>query len=291
MAILENRVKHPQYISELVKFSLLLTKRFSFIFLIICSVYLLRHSGGAGSTQTNISTKLSAVTLELSGNLLAGALAIYDTTFKAVEALREQVHYFRNLEAENISLKLELTRLKSQQNHIESLQAENAYLRKLFNVVEEESYSFTTAKLLSISVHPFSQTAVIGAGSDHGVAVDQVVISNEGLVGRVIEVSDNYARIMLVSDANSRIPVVALSSRERGVMAGNNYNARMLYMQEPDSLKPGEMLVTSGDGKIYPPGIKVGKIIQVSSGDVIVQPAVDLRGAEFVQIYTTRISR
>ncbi len=286
MAILENRVKHASHISELVKFCIVLAKRFSVIFLIACSVYLLRTPNTMMPAQVSIGAKLSTTALELSGNLLSGAVAFYDVIAMSTESVQSQMHYFKNLEAENIALKLELAKLRSKQAYLESLEAENNSLKKLLKVVATENNSFTTAKLLSISLSPFSQTAIIGAGSDHGVAVDQVVVSNEGLVGRVVETSTNYAKIMLVSDTNSRIPVVAVSSRERGVMVGDNHSARMLYIQDKETLKTGELLLTSGDGKVYPAGIAVGTVTQISEDDVIVKPVTDLRGVNFVQIYT-----
>lgn len=276
MAILENRTRIASSTADFAKAVLVLLRRFFVLVFIGLSLNLLYSSS---------PKKLSSITLEITGHFVASGLAVYENGLATVDFITEQLSYFKNLRAENVELKLELSRLKQLQNDIELLHAENVALKKLLIVTPDSEYNYITAKLLTVGVNPFSQTALVAAGSKNGVAIDQIVVSSEGLVGRIIEVSDNYAKIMLVTDPNSRIPVIASSSRERGIIAGDITKTKIIYLQDQHLLQEGETLVTSGDGKIFPPSINVARVTKVNQDEVIAQPVVNLYKTDFVRIY------
>lgn len=275
MAILANRVKNSSSSLELVRTILVTLKRFFVIFFLGLSLYLFLVS----------PKKISNISIEITGSVLSAGLVFYENIFESVNSIKQKFIYFQDLEKRNIELELEVARLKHLQSEVESVRAENIALKDLLTVTEEEEFKYVTAKLLSVSFSPFSKTALISAGRKHGVEPDQIVTANsQGLVGKVIEVSNNYAKVMLISDVNSRIPIKTSSSREQGILAGNNNNSKILYLPNNHLVQKDEEIITSGHGSTYPAGILVGYVSKVTENDVIVNIAADLSKTEFVQV-------
>ncbi|WP_250311355.1 rod shape-determining protein MreC [Rickettsia endosymbiont of Oedothorax gibbosus] len=274
MALLANRIKNPNRIAGLAKFILVTAKRGLILFFTIASLYLF------------IATpkRLSSMSLEIVGHVMFSGLLIHENVFKQINLITQNFIYLRDLARENIELQLEVASLRSLQSDIYLIQSENRELKQLLSVIEEEQYSYVSAKLLSVSLNPFSKTALLSAGAKHGVAIDQIVTNSEGLVGRVIQVSNNYSKIILVNDVNSRIPITTTSSKEKGIMSGYGNGSKILYLSKNHLVQKGEKVITSGYGNIYPYGITVGYVNKANSENVLVKPIVDLSKTKFVSI-------
>ena len=95
----------------------------------------------------------------------------------------------------------------------------------------------------------------------------QAVVTGEGLAGRVAEVGDNSARVLFVTDVNSRLPVQVERTRERAILAGDNSALmRLTLAQSVAGVQRGDRIVTSGDGGSFPVGIPVGEVVQTGEG-------------------------
>jgi rod shape-determining protein MreC len=153
------------------------------------------------------------------------------------------------------------------------------------------------AQLVLDSGGPFTRTLVANAGSDHGVRVGYIAVNENGLIGRVVSVGRRSARVLMLDDYNSRIPVMGEASRVRAVLAGQATRPPDLYthpfqMQAPrmdfivgaQSLREGERIVTSGDGGLYPRGIPVGVARSSGDGQWRVALAASQRPIDFVRI-------
>ncbi|MGX6960835.1 MAG: rod shape-determining protein MreC [Rickettsia endosymbiont of Pentastiridius leporinus] len=274
MAILANRVKNSSNSFELIKIVLNTLKRFFVIFFLGLSLYFF----------ITTPKKISSLSLEITGSILSSGIVFYENIFSSINSIKQKFIYFQDLEKKNTELQLEVARLRRLQSEVESVRAENLALKDLLIVAEEETFEYVTAKLLSVSFSPFSKTALISAGKKHGIEADQIVINSQGLVGKVIEVSSNYAKVMLINDVNSRIPIKAGSSKEKGILAGNNNNGKILYLPNNHLIQQDEEIITSGHGNIYPSGILIGHVSKVTENDVTVNIAADLSKTEFVQV-------
>jgi len=277
MAILTNRVKSTNYPLEFIKFILLILKRFLVLIFIVLSLYSLYFSNP--QVKNNLS-------LEISGRFVATGLIAYENVLNYINFAIKKLVYLRDLEIENTELKIEVVKLKELQSNYHSLKTENIALKNLLQFVEKNEHKIITTKLLSVSLNPFSKSAVIGAGTKQGAEIDQMVVNHEGLVGRIIEVSNNYSKVMLIGDFSSRIPIVTSLSRERGILGGNSGKIQIMYLKDNHSVKKGEKVITSGDGKVYPEGIVVGEVVAATKEYVLVEPVVDLSNTDFVSIYT-----
>ncbi len=274
MALIANRIKNTNNLFAFTRFVLLTLKRSITVCIIGLSIYIF----------TTAPKQLSAFSLEIVGHVVSGSLFIHEGILKQINLITKNIAYLQDLTKENIELRLEVERLRRLQSDMYFLQAENIELKKLLSVVEDGQYQYVTAKLLSISLNPFSKTALVSAGENHGVRLNQVVTNSDGLVGRVIEVSQHFSKIMLVTDANSRIPIITTMSRVRGIWAGDNDNGRILYLPNQHTIKKGDRVVTSGYGSIYPYGILVGYVSESGANEVVVKPVVDLSKTEFVTV-------
>ena len=186
---------------------------------------------------------------------------------------------------ENERLREENARLLQWQEVARRLETENAGLRALLNFNPEGVHGFLTGRVIANSGGAFLRNVLVDVGAHDGVERGQAAITGEGIVGRVTEVGERASRVLLVTDLNSRIPVVLDLSRERAVLAGDNTNRpRLLYLPPKSAVKVGDRVVTSGSGGIFPPGLPVGVVASVEGGVVRVEPYAGLSRLEYLRI-------
>jgi rod shape-determining protein MreC len=193
---------------------------------------------------------------------------------------------------ENILLKQKLAALEKAREENLILQSENIKLKELLSFVKEQKYEFISARLLATTPGPFVKSAIISAGQNQGIEKEQVVLNDKGVIGRVIEVNPEHSRILFVNDFNSRIPVITSISRERCILAGNNSNKlELLYLPENTQIRDSELVITSGDGKYYPSGLPVARIVKTSSNNFYALPFLDIKSLEFISIIKIKEER
>ncbi len=180
----------------------------------------------------------------------------------------------------------EIQRMHSQiielQNDAAYLLSENEELKKQLRLIDSKFEVLLTARVITFPTEPFAHSIVINLGSRHGIAKNQVVMTHEGLVGRIIEVGEKSARVLLITNANSRIPVLIEPERKQAILTGSNSQTMELtYFQEESRSPKKGRIVTSGKGGIFPPGLMLGRI---QAGSNVVVPAVSYKHLEFVQV-------
>lgn len=207
----------------------------------------------------------------------APILEAFSRPVAAVGNAIDSVQMFVNTYQENTRLEAENARLLQWQQTALNLSADNQKLRGLLKAVPENSLSYVTARVIANSGGAYMRTLLINAGIEERVARGQAAITGEGLVGRLTEVGNRAARVLLITDLNSRIPVVIERSHLNAVLAGDNSERpRLIYLQSPDAVKVGDRVVTSGEGGIFPPGLPVGVVSAIDAGGPRIEPYVDL---------------
>ncbi len=130
---------------------------------------------------------------------------------------------------------------------------------KLLDLVGETQGQSVTARVVAEENGPFSASRIANAGAANGVRAGFAAVNENGLVGRVVRVGEYTARILLLTDGSSRIPVMGTQSGDRALLVGDSGNSAMLLEPEtPDRIVAGEVWVTSGDDGKLPLGIRVG---------------------------------
>ena len=177
---------------------------------------------------------------------------------------------------ENVLLKKEKSRLLQWQVVAKKLELENKNLRELLNFPVDPAASFITARVIADTGGAFANSVVVNVGSKSGVRTGQSTITGEGLVGRVTAVGRRSSRILLITDLNSRIPVIIQSSQARAIMAGDNtYQPRLIHLSPGAMVSQGDLIVTSGHGGAFPPGIPIGLVASVNINGTNIEPFVD----------------
>lgn len=189
------------------------------------------------------------------------------------------------LRAENAALRRENRRLEHWRTVAHRLEAENQALSQLLNLAPEPNSRYVTGRVIADSGGAFARSVLITAGRQQDVAKGQAAMTGDGLAGRVAEVGRTSARVLLITDINSRIPVVIQSTRQRAILAGDNSDMPQLrYLPDDAAVSRGQRIVTSGHGGVFPPGLPVGRVAKAQDGDIRVSPLVDWNRMEYLRV-------
>jgi rod shape-determining protein MreC len=187
------------------------------------------------------------------------------------------VKKFFTVQAENGRLRQENERLLRWMQTARQLEVENTTLRAQLEYVPESSPRAVTARVIADTGGAFYHSLLINAGARHLVQRGQAVVSQTGIVGRVADVGDRSARVLLLTDLNSRIPAIVESTGERVIVTGNNTSwPDVTYLASNSPVSVGDRVVTSGHGGVFPPGLSIGTISEASETRIVLQPAVTL---------------
>ena len=199
----------------------------------------------------------------------------------AVARVEDAVAVFR----ENANLREENARLLQWQEVARRLAAENASLRDLTKLVPDQLATSLSARIVGDSGGAFLRNVLVDAGARDGVVRGEAALTGEGLIGRVSEVGARTARILLLTDLNSHIPVMIERTSERALLDGDNSNRpRLAFLDAKTPIVAGDRVVTNGAGGVFPPGLPVGVVSGVENGIVRLEPYADLSRLDFVRL-------
>lgn len=218
-------------------------------------------------------------------DVLAPVIAMVSRPMAAIDSGIARIDHFFDVYDENVILREENRRLLHWQTTARQLDAENKDFRELLSTVAEPRNAFVTARMIGMSSGTFVRMALINAGTHDGIAVGQAAVTDDGVMGRIVELGTRSARILLLTDLNSRVPVALESSRAPAVVAGDNSNIlSLMFVADGANVQIGERLVTSGEGGMLPPGLPVGVVTGFEDGIWFVTPFVDPARADFVRV-------
>jgi len=218
-------------------------------------------------------------------DVVTPALDLLSRPISAASDLVTEVRALADLRQENAWLREERERLMQWQLVARQLDAENQALRGLLNLAPSPQLSFISARVVGDYGGTFVHSLLVVAGQREGVQKGQAVITGEGLVGRVVEAGERSARVLLITDINSRIPVVVQRTGDRALLAGDNSGyPRLLYLSPDAVVLVGDQIVTSGHGGVFIPGLPVGRVRAVTANAVEVEPYVDWERIEYVRL-------
>ena len=207
-----------------------------------------------------------------------------------VEAAKSGLQWGENITfvyRENARLRLENERLQEWQSAAEILSLENDRLRALLDFNEDiDATSITTARVIGQTGGRFFQSILINAGARDGIAKGHTVVDQNGVIGRVIRAGRHSARVLLLNDLNSRIPVKILPDGINAILAGDNQRDPVIeFLPAGTKIKPGDWVVTTGHGGAFPPNMAVGRIETIDpANNYRVKLAADLDRLDIVRI-------
>ena len=256
-----------------------LLNRFTLLFLIIAAFAIM------------LLGKADTLVVERARSGVVDAVApVMDALSRPIAKVSEGVDRmdrFFSVYEENAQLREQNARLLEWQSAALALAAENSTFRKMLNFVPERGGSFAAARVIGDSGGVFVRSVLINGGTVDGIQKGDAVVNGNGLIGRIAESGRRSGRVLLVSDLNSRIPVVGEKSRVRAILAGDNSpSPKLAFLPQNAQLEVGDRIVTSGHGGVFPAGLPVGRISSIGDGDIRVQPFADFYRLEYVRIIT-----
>lgn len=251
--------------------------RFRFVFLLVLSAALIL--AGQMRPQLVVPVRVHIVdTLAPVLDSLSRPAAIVSAAQQAWTDWIAQHDEIQQLRSEN-------ARLKSWQQTGSALLVENQNLKQLLNFHAEPAASSMTARVIAHTGAPFAANLIITAGSRDGVKRNMAAVTDEGLVGRVIEVGDWSARILLLTDPESRIPVMSADGALQAIIAGDGSpNLQTRYLPADTPVTAGQRLVTSGHGGLLPPNLPVAVSGTVVKGKPVWLPAAEMNRLHYVRL-------
>lgn len=190
---------------------------------------------------------------------------------------------------ENRRLKRELVLLQQQADEAVRLRDENERLRAVLGIRTDPPIEMVTARIVSDSRGPLANYRLANAGVEDGVVVGFPVLSERGLVGRVVGVARGASKVLLLTDAASKTPVMIDRTNARAILTGDGGpNPRLEYLRGREAIRAGDRVLTSGDGGVLPRGLPVGRVVKGLDGRWRVALDADSGAIDWVRIMKFR---
>ncbi len=246
--------------------------------LVLCSLALIFMA----RSQHPLIPKLNAALLDITTPVVEWVTA-------PISGARSFIHDKKNLLnafEENKKLRTENDVLRRWQSVAQTLKAENDALRSLAGYHPVETARYVTARVVGQGTGGYGSTLLLNIGTADGIRELQPVIDAYGMIGRVTNVGEHSARVLLISDALSRIPVVSASARVHAILAGTGDELMQLTFlgDVPTSVAVGEQIVTTEEGGLIPGGIVIGTVFRRDAKGLAVKPLRPLTQNEYVRV-------
>ncbi len=192
---------------------------------------------------------------------------------------------------ENARLRAENEQLRRWQSIALALDAENQRLKADLHWIPDNPPSFVTARVVADAGGVYARAALLSVGPKHAVRRGEIALDERGLVGRVTEVGARTARVLLLTDLNSRIPVTLENSHAHAILTGTNGpRPRLIYWAEGSAPQEGEQVVTSSEAGAFPADLPVGTVHFTASNVPEVIPAALLDRLEILRVFDYGLS-
>jgi rod shape-determining protein MreC len=200
-------------------------------------------------------------------------------------AMIENFQSYSRIYEQNQELRRELQQMKAWKEAALQLEQKNAKLLDLNNVRLDPKLTFVTGVVLADSGSPFRQSVLLNIGERDGVVDGWAATDGLGLAGRISGVGRSTARVILLTDSNSRIPVTIQPSGQRAILSGDNSSLPPIeFLESPELVRPGDRVVSSGDGGVFPAGILVGQVAQGTDRRLRVRLSADYERLDFLRV-------
>jgi rod shape-determining protein MreC len=202
-----------------------------------------------------------------------------------VTKMFQNIQNYERLYSQNQELRNELQSMRSWREAALQLEQENAHLLDLNKVKLNPKYNFISGKVLIDSGSNFRQSAIINLGNNDGIVEGWATMDGLGLVGRITGVGSETSRVLFLTDTSSNIPVLIKPSNQRAILSGDNsLQPALLFIENTQQIQPGDRVVTSGDGGVFPSDLLIGQVSLNNSNQFQTQLAANLYNLSFLRV-------
>lgn len=251
--------------------------KYIYLFVILCliSIYLLAFGKGRSLVYKSLIDFFSPI--EKSASI---------ANFK-ISKIYQDINSYIWLKSQNDKLKEEVKLLRANDEILRELELENGRLKKMLDFKKETQYKLVASSVIGREPTNLFYGCIIDKGTDSGIRKNMVVITNEGLVGKIIFATSMTAKVMFIIDPNNKVSAIDQNTRSFGILTGTGKDYCLLkYLSIDDEIILGDKILTSGEGGVYPKGISIGRISKLrrspdgSSWYIEVRPYVDFSKLE-----------
>jgi len=255
----------------------LLAKKFALVLLFLSAFALML----VNKTDTAIIEKTSSWATDV----ISPIVDILVVPARSIAGVYDYLKELKQIHTENDSLRKENAYLLQIKDKALALEVENKILAGMLNYIVPPEAKFVTARVVAEEGDAFSHSIVAYTGDNSNIRKGQVVLSDRGVVGRIEQVGRFYSKIILITDINSKIPVMVERTRVRGILTGNNTpTPKMDFIPLEAELTVGDRVVTSGVAGVFPVGLPIGKISSIEKNNVKITTFTNLERLEYVRI-------
>lgn len=235
----------------------------------------------------------SAIT-QLTSPAQVGATGVTSSVADLVDFVVE----LRNLRQRNAELEQVTSNLLVENFELREVQRENEVMRQMLRFAQTRPRldlrgAQIVARVIGQESNNFLEYLMLDLGAGHGIAVGYPVVTDQGLVGRISEVTETTSKVLLITDASSAVNAILQSSRLNGVVRGSpGGDLLMDYIPQGEVFSIGEVVLTSGLGGRFPRGVPLGQVIEIRQRDIdvfqqaVVRPTVNFSRLELVMVVT-----
>ncbi len=192
---------------------------------------------------------------------------------------------YQRIYEQNQELRRELQQMKAWKEAALQLELKNARLLDLNNVRLDPDLTYVTGVVLTDSGSPFRKSVLLNIGERDGLRDGLAAMDGIGLVGRVSGLGQETSRVLLLTDNNSRLPITIQPSGQTAILFGDNSPWPVIeFLEKPELVRPGDRVVTSGDGGVFPADLLVGQLEESREGRYQVRLAADFERLAFLRI-------
>ncbi|MGD9916998.1 MAG: rod shape-determining protein MreC [Paenirhodobacter sp.] len=186
---------------------------------------------------------------------------------------------------QNQELRRELQQMKSWKEAAVQLEQQNAKLLAQNQVRLDPKLTSVSGVVLADSGSPFRQSVLLNVGARDGIVDGWATMDGLGLVGRISGVGNSTSRVILLTDTSSRIPVTIQPSGQKAILTGDNSAFPPVdFLEHPEQVRPGDRVISSGDGGVFPAGLLVGQVMQGQDRRLRVRLAADYERLDFLRV-------
>ena len=196
-----------------------------------------------------------------------------------------------NVRQDNKDLQMEIDLLKMENSRYRDLLATHKRLQELLKFTNSINRPVVAAQVIGLDPTGWFKSIIIDKGKDAGISLNMPVVNADGVVGKIVSTSPNYAKVLLVIDQNSSVDCLVRRTRDRGMVKGlSAVISKLDYVVKCSDVVAGDIIVTSGLGGIFPKALPVGKVLNVQDlpgelfKEIKVSPAVDFSKLEEVLV-------
>ena len=237
-------------------------------------------------TDYFLTNKIKSVGLDFVSPLTQ----VISSPVKIITNIGTRLNNIQSLKNENLKLKEEIIRLKKWQTLAIKNSRENRVFKRLLSSTSHHVDIIKTASVINQSPGIYSNLITINAGINFNIKNDLAVINEKGLVGKIIFSSNKNSKVLLINDSSSSIPVKTLFDNSYSILSGTINGKYLISSFTKDNKLPrvGDLLVTSGNAKVFPRDILVAKVIDVKEDHYIALPYVDFNNLNYVQVVKSK---